>query len=327
MNYDIIGDIHGHADALTGLLRKLGYEERLGAWRHPSRTAAFVGDFIDRGPKQLETVRIARSMVDAGTAIAVMGNHELNAIAWSMPDPTSPGEFLREHHSAKYGYKNRKQHARFLAEVESRPQEYLEIIDWFLSLPLWLELPELNLVHACWHTKGIEHLKPVLLNGNRLDRDLMFDAAREPADEAEKDTPAPTIFKAVEWLTKGVEIPLPHGQTFTDKDGFVRDRVRVRWWDAGATSYRSAAFFPDGKGPALGDELIPAHAALGYALEKPVFFGHYWMMRPRPERLSPRAMCVDYSIAKTGGVLCAYRHDGEPEIDESKIVFVGQNGT
>ena len=38
MNYDVIGDIHGHADKLTALLRKMGYRHHLGAWRHPERT-------------------------------------------------------------------------------------------------------------------------------------------------------------------------------------------------------------------------------------------------------------------------------------------------
>jgi hypothetical protein len=28
-----------------------------------------------------------RAMIDAGAARAVMGNHELNAIAWATPDP------------------------------------------------------------------------------------------------------------------------------------------------------------------------------------------------------------------------------------------------
>ena len=74
MNYDIIGDIHGHADALKALLSDLGYRERDSAWRHPDRQAIFVGDFIDRGPKQIETVATVRAMVDAGSAQAVMGN-------------------------------------------------------------------------------------------------------------------------------------------------------------------------------------------------------------------------------------------------------------
>jgi hypothetical protein len=70
MSYDIIGDIHGYCDKLIALLSKLGYRERQGAWRHPERTAVFVGDFIHRGPRQVDTVRTVRTMVEAGSALA-----------------------------------------------------------------------------------------------------------------------------------------------------------------------------------------------------------------------------------------------------------------
>ena len=101
MNYDIIGDIHGHADALEALLKGMGYRQTRGAWRHPARQAVFVGDFIDRGPRQFDSVDLVRRMVEAGSAQAVMGNHEFNAIAWFLPDPGAPGEYLRRHHSPK----------------------------------------------------------------------------------------------------------------------------------------------------------------------------------------------------------------------------------
>ncbi|WP_234271031.1 metallophosphoesterase [Billgrantia ethanolica] len=83
--YDLIGDIHGHTDALERLLAALDYQERDGLWSHAERQVIFLGDFIDRGPKQVETVRIARAMVEAGQALAVMGNHEFNAVAWQRP--------------------------------------------------------------------------------------------------------------------------------------------------------------------------------------------------------------------------------------------------
>jgi hypothetical protein len=117
--HDIIGDIHGQADKLVALLRRLGYHQTAGAWRRPERQAIFVGDFIDRGPAQVRSVDIARCMVDAGMALAVMGNHELNAIAWHTPDPNNPGDYLRPHHSPRWGDKNREQHAAFLPEVEA----------------------------------------------------------------------------------------------------------------------------------------------------------------------------------------------------------------
>ncbi|RYG77434.1 MAG: metallophosphatase, partial [Alphaproteobacteria bacterium] len=61
---DIIGDIHGHADRLEGLLLKLGYRQSGGAWRHPQRTAVFVGDLVDRGSQQRRTLETVRAMVE-----------------------------------------------------------------------------------------------------------------------------------------------------------------------------------------------------------------------------------------------------------------------
>jgi hypothetical protein len=40
---------------------------------------------------------------------------------------------------------------------------------------------------------------------------LTVEATAEPADKAEKDYATPSFFKAVEALTKGIEIPLPVG--------------------------------------------------------------------------------------------------------------------
>ena len=112
MIWDIIPDIHGQADKLTGLLGRLGYRETRGTWCHPNpgRSVVFLGDFIDRGPENAKVLRIVRSMIDAGHAQAVMGNHELNAIHFHSRH-SSTGAPLRAHSP-----KNLKQHARFLDE-------------------------------------------------------------------------------------------------------------------------------------------------------------------------------------------------------------------
>lgn len=303
MNYDIIGDVHGQAEKLRRLLHKLGYREHSGAWQHPHRTAIFVGDFVDRGPHQLETINIVRRMVEGGHALAVMGNHEFNAIAWYLKDPVQEGEYLRPH-----SIKNRGQHAAFLAEAEDK-REHREAIDWFLTLPLWLELPELRVVHACWHPAYMADLAPALRPGNRLDEALVAAASR-------KGTPE---YRAVEALLKGIEIPLPHGNSFRDKDGVERHDARVRWWDSAAVTYRQAALIPLGSDTHLTDEEIPNEAQVGYANDKPVFFGHYWL-NGKPELQSPRVACVDYSAGKKDEPLVAYRFDGESELDASKLV-------
>ncbi len=319
MGYDIVGDIHGHYEKLEALLFKLGYRKTTGVWRHPERQAIFVGDFIDRGPSQVQTVNTVRRMVEAGAALAVMGNHDLNAIAWHIPNPGHPGEFLRPHHSAKWGEKNRRQHAAFLAEVEDKPALHAEIIDWFLSLPLWLDLPELQVVHACWHGPFMAWLSPQLHGGRCLTRDLMVPATDEPANEADKDNATPTVFKAIEALTKGIEVPLPAGQDFLDKDGIRRNRVRLRWWDEGGTTYRSAAMLSPEERAALPDIPIPKHAIIEAAV-KPTFFGHYWLTGA-PTLQSNRAVCVDYS-AGNGGALVAYRFDGESDLSPEHFVWV-----
>ena len=63
--HDLIGDIHGHADALQHLLRQLAYSRRKCVYRNPERTAIFLGDFIDRGPKIRATLEIVRPMIDS----------------------------------------------------------------------------------------------------------------------------------------------------------------------------------------------------------------------------------------------------------------------
>ncbi|HEX5270786.1 MAG TPA: polynucleotide kinase-phosphatase, partial [Gemmataceae bacterium] len=86
--FDVIGDVHGCCAELEELLRRLGYEkreERPGlalspgpVYAHPAgRKAVFVGDLVDRGPRVLDVVRLARNMVEAGTALCVPGNHDM----------------------------------------------------------------------------------------------------------------------------------------------------------------------------------------------------------------------------------------------------------
>ena len=321
MSYDIIGDIHGEAGKLEALLRKLGYGERGGCWMHPSRTAIFVGDFIDLGPEQLKTVRLARSMVEEGRALAIMGNHEFNAIAWHTPDPDDPEEYLRPRFRGSVGRKNRNQHERFLDEVENDPAAHADLISWFKTLPFWLDLPGLRVVHACWHQRFMDYLEPLMGSRQTLPDALLGAATREPADKAEKDTPTPSVFKASEALTKGIEMPLPEGLSFVDKYGERRDRVRVRWWDSAAETYRQAADLAEELRDRVPDAPIPTRARIVVPTDKPIVFGHYWRTG-QPAPLSPTLACVDYSAGKDGP-LVAYRWDGESSLIASHFVSAG----
>jgi hypothetical protein len=307
--YDVIADLHGHANALVELLTKMGYERRDGTWTHSDRQAIFVGDFIDWGPKQVETVMMVRRMVESGSALAILGNHDLNAIAWYLPDPDVSDDFLRSHSSPEWGEKNRKQHAAFLAEVEGKPDLHAEIIDWFLTLPLWINLPGIRIVHACWHPQFLEYLTPILLPGARLSKDLMPAAAKDLASDDERNSGAPSVFTAVETLAKGIEIPLPFGTSFVDRYGFVRTSVRVRWWNEQATTYQTAAMVDEALREALSNETLPEGARIADDSDKLVFIGHYGLTGT-PDPLTKKVACVDYS--GHGGPLCAYRwQEGE----------------
>ena len=313
MTFHIIGDIHGHAEKLEALLRKLGYVQTRGTYRHPYATAIFVGDFIDRGPHQLETLNIVRRMVDMGSAQAVMGNHEFNAIAWQTTDHDATGEYLRPHGGPK-GTHNRYQHQAFLTELQNQPALHSDFVAWFKTLPLWLDLPGLRVVHACWHEAHMQTLRPLVSANHQLTDDALLQASRA-------NTPA---FQAVETLLKGIEAPLPAGLYFLDKDGHKRHHVRLRWWLSEKKTYRDLGLMPDTAAQAkLPDAIIPADILPPPTSDKPLFFGHYWFSNT-PAPLSATLACVDYSAGKQGP-LVAYCWDGEPTLQTCRFITSTDN--
>lgn len=309
--YDLIGDIHGHAAPLKALLAKLGYEQQQGVWRHPERQVIFLGDFIDRGPAQVEAVQIARSMVEAGAARAVMGNHEFNAVAWSIADDEKPGQFLRPHTQSK-----RKQHEVFLQQFGEGSAAYHDALDWFRTLPLYLDLPGLRVVHACWHEHSLAVLAPFLDEHGAIRAEAWNVLARKGTDG----------FDALETVLKGMEIPLPGGAWFADKDGHPRYHARLRWWHQlrgeHPLTWHDLAMLPGDQIEKIPHTPAPADLIPGYHSDKPVFVGHYWM-RGKPEPLASKVACLDYSIAaEHPDKLVAYRWDGEQEICGENFVWV-----
>ncbi len=79
--FDIVGDVHGCTDELERLLGDLGYVQTDGAYGHPEgRKAIFVGDLVDRGPRIVDSVRLVKGMVEAGSALCVPGNHDIRLV-------------------------------------------------------------------------------------------------------------------------------------------------------------------------------------------------------------------------------------------------------
>ena len=302
--YDIIGDIHGHADKLEELLLKLGYSKKQKQYSHPERKVLFLGDYIDRGPKIHETLKIVKHMVEGGSAIALMGNHEYNAICFHTK--RMKGGYLRKH-----SIKNILQHFKTLKDFNDHQSAYDEYIQWFKTLPLFFENENFRAVHACWDHDHINYLKSLLIK-DRLTEHLITTSA----DKENK------LFHSVEVTLKGKEIPLPNGKSFKDKDENERTQFRIKWWENPASStYKSISLHPIEN---LIDEpiVINPHIKTNFYKEdeKPVFFGHYWL-HGNPMLYRNNICCCDYSVAKEG-LLVAYRYDGEKKLDEGKFVYV-----
>lgn len=304
--YDLIGDIHGHADELVQLLEILGYRKAQGAYRHPERQVIFLGDFIDRGPQIRQVLEIVRPMIEAGKALAVMGNHELNALAYHTEDQDAPGEFLR-----RRSEKNVKQHRKTVEQL--KPDELASYMKWFRTLPMWLDLDGLRVVHACWDEQAVAGIGQALAQQGRITDSFLQSACR-------KGMP---LFAPVEVILKGKEGKLPEGTSFEDKDGHVRTEIRTRWYLApDGHTYRTYALQSDEIACDLKfDEAVVAAATPYLASSKPVFIGHYWLSAQRPEILADNVACLDYSVAK-GGFLCAYRWNGEQKLKNENFMWV-----
>lgn len=210
--YDIIGDIHGHADALEGLMLKLGYKLDDGVYRHTSHKVIFLGDFIDRGHQQREVIQLVKPMIEQGHAYGVMGNHEYNAICYATLGKN--GKPLREHSD-----KNTKQHAAFLAAYPDL-LERTKIINWFKTLPVYRDTGDIRVIHASWNEEALRHISPFLDEEGCLKDEVYVPCCDEDS--------AP--YQAIEILLKGPEVALPDGVTYKDKDGHVRGRARIKWW-------------------------------------------------------------------------------------------------
>lgn len=81
--FDCIGDVHGCATELFELLDKLGYLDEHGLpQNHPEgRTLVFLGDYADRGPRNLDALELVMTYTALGH-LAVMGNHEEKLARW-----------------------------------------------------------------------------------------------------------------------------------------------------------------------------------------------------------------------------------------------------
>jgi len=313
--YDIIGDIHGYGNKLEELLKKLGYVQVGRNYRPPiRRKTVFLGDLIDRGSDQKRVLEIARSMVDSGDAVCIMGNHEFNAISYATEDPGHPGECLRPNRGdgVKCG-RNREQHAEFLEQVVEGSAAHKSWIEWFRTLPPFLDLGGIRVVHGCWDDQAVSTLKVGGWGpGTVLSNALLFEVNR--SGSSMKD--------ARKLLTCGLELELPEGRFIRDKAGHKHTEIRIASWRDWASQVHEVALIPPGQEEQLHGMEWPSELVISAIEGTPIFLGHHWFTG-HPVIESPKLACLDWSAAKDGPLVC-YRWDGESELSNDSLVWVGK---
>jgi hypothetical protein len=298
--YDIIGDVHGYAQLLKKLLLELGYRKTVWGYSNPGRKAIFVGDFINRGPQIRKTIRIIRTMVENGNAMAILGNHEINLIISNLKKQKDASQ------------SDDISVLKTIDDYTGYPDEWLDHLKWLRTLPLFLELDEIRIVHACWSDEAVEFLKFNLPTG-KIKKEVFRKIHKNPGSE---------LARNVWLLTKGIHFKLPGDLKLINNKGISPRTFRMRWWEdpAGKTfeelSFENKFQLPDYTIPS---QILPE--TLPYSEKSPpLFFGHYCRSNG-PHIIRPNLCCIDACVngSKT---LLAYPWDGEQHLSASKIIRV-----
>jgi len=291
--FDFIGDVHGRADQLHTLLKKLGYTQENGSYRHAEFKAVFVGDLINKGRQNKEVLRTVRAMVDAGQARAVVGNHELYLIG-----------LFHKHKQNDFIYsptgENRKKHEPTFESFAGEDDALHAYIQWLRQLPLFWETEAFRVAHAYWHQPSVDLLKQHFPQ-YCLDDQLIHEM-----------TPGSKVENAVMEIIEGVRLPGPQGD----------DTFKAKWWNLGKSNrYRDLAIRPDTE---VGDPHISTEgiriSEYQYPKDaKPFFFGHY-NLPGRPILVAHNYTCLDFN-REDNPLVVAYRWEGEQVLDSRKICW------
>ena len=300
--YDIIGDVHGQADMLKTLLKSMGYKKNNGVFAHESRKAVFLGDFINRGPQIRESVLMVRKMVEAGHALAILGNHELSALLYHLKDKGGKPFNKR---LAKY----RLPLQQTLEEFANFPDEYSDHLKWMRRLPMFLELDGIRVVHACWKDENIRLIRETLTEG-RLRKSLLRRISKNNSE----------VSRAFWQTCKGIDFQLPKDLLVFDEKGQAHRSFRAKWWvNPEGMTFRELSLESRFNLPpyTIPHELNQPGDIYGEK-EPLVFFGHY-CLKGADNILAPNICCLDSCVSRNGK-LAAYRWSGEKELLRENLI-------
>ena len=293
--FDFLGDIHGNATKFLQLIEKLGYVNLDNGWMHPeNRQMIILGDFINVGRESKKVLLILREIWEKNVAYILVGNHEYFLALGHY----KTGLEIFNKDSRLYN-----EYKPLFNEFESDRSELTEYIEWFSSLPLFLETEKFRAVHAYWNNENIN----LIGDDNCLKKILKF--RKQKKEE---------IKSAVNETLNGKVISI---NSFW---GISRSqKLRVKWWNElynkdlvdNIIVHKKVNI----KSKKITPELLPDFEPYKKS-EKPVFFGHYWL-KSLPFLLKNNVCCLDFGAAK-GGYLAAYRFNGEKKLDARNLVWV-----
>lgn len=216
---DIVGDVHGEIEALRSLMCHLGYAAD---GTHPDeRRLVFVGDLTDRGPDSPAVVDLVKSLVDAGRAQCVLGNHDLNIL---LGDRKHDNHWFFGEHWSLDG--SSEPTPAMLADDDIRKS----VLDFFRSLPLVLEREGLRVVHACWDDAMVEIAR------SASDVKSLHDEYVRIINTRHRDSQLDEIDRGLEHQNFNPVKVLASGKERRVKTPFVasgktRYEERVPWWE------------------------------------------------------------------------------------------------
>jgi hypothetical protein len=97
----VVGDVHGHRDALVGLLSEAGLVDGQERWSGRDAVLWLLGDLADRGPDGIGTIDLVRRLEaeSGGAARCLVGNHDallLAVLRFGDEETAFPGLTFRE---------------------------------------------------------------------------------------------------------------------------------------------------------------------------------------------------------------------------------------
>lgn len=216
---DLVGDVHGESEALISLLRHLGYDQH--GLHSEKRRLVFLGDLTDRGPDSPAVVTLVQSLVEAGLAQCVLGNHDLN-ILLGLHKYDNPWFYGKEFHAHD---------GSLVPQVLADDATRESVTNFFRTLPLALERDGLRAVHAYWDQEMIEIASEATCSVT------LYEQYRRGIDEDHSASPDMDPIERrlehqnlnpVKLLTSGPEERIDPP---IEVNGKVRHEGRVAWWE------------------------------------------------------------------------------------------------